>query len=138
MNTTKSTECLSPASIETPPYLPKENNHADESVQAAHAKTSLREPCPLPGNHRFIRMITDAQVRAKKAVSEQEKSGVVHSLRPKPGCDGSTPSNRQWRRRLEREGNDDRDFFVAFLNHWADAFVKNPDAYKGRHPILGQ
>ena len=47
-------------------------------------------------------------------------------------------NDRKWRKKVDRESNDDRDFVFAFVKHWADAFVRNPEAYKRRYPILGQ
>ena len=80
--------------------------------------------------------ITDAQVRAKKAASEPDREWFVEQA--ETWVRWFHANNPQWRRKLERESNDDRDFVLAFLNHWADAFVQNPDAYKSRHPLLGQ
>jgi hypothetical protein len=80
--------------------------------------------------------ITDALARTKNAVSEQDRTWFVEQA--ETWVRWFHANNRQWRNRLERESDDDRDFVLAFMNHWADAFVRNPEAYKKRHPILGQ
>ena len=80
--------------------------------------------------------ITDAQARAKKAASEPDQAWFIQHA--ETWVRWFHANNRQWRKKLERESNDDRDFLLAFLNHWADAFVQNPGTYKNRHPIIGQ
>jgi hypothetical protein len=80
--------------------------------------------------------ITDAEVRAKKAVNEQDQAWFIDQA--ETWVRWFHANNRQWRMKLDRESNDDRDFVLAFVNHWADAFVKNTGVYKSRHPLLGQ
>jgi hypothetical protein len=80
--------------------------------------------------------ITDALARAKNAVSELDRAWFIQQA--ETWVRWFHANNRQWRNRLDRERNDDRDFVLVFMNHWADAFVRNPEAYKKRHPILGQ
>ena len=80
--------------------------------------------------------ITDAQTRAKKAVNEQERAWFIQQA--EAWVRWFHANNRQWRKKLDRENNDDRDFILAFVNHWADAFVKNLGTYKSQHPLLGQ
>ena len=106
-------------------------------------RTKLCKP-PTPKLHFELRAlipaiiatfaIIDAQVRAKKAVSEQDREWFIEQA--ETWVRWFHANNRQWRKRLERESNTDRDFVLAFLNHWADAFVQNPGTYKKRHPIL--
>ena len=107
--------------------------------------TKLCKP-PTPQHHfqmRAIRpetiaslVITDAQTRAKKSVSERDQEWFIQQA--ETWVRWLHANNRKWRGKLERGSNDDRDFVLAFANHWADAFVRNPEAYKKRHPILGQ
>ena len=107
--------------------------------------TTLCKP-PTPKRHFDMRAIcpeiigslaiTDAQARAKNAVSEQDRAWFIQQA--ETWVRWFHANNRKWRNRLDRESNDDRDFVLAFVNHWADAFVRNPEAYKKRHPILGQ
>ena len=44
-------------------------------------------------------------------------------------------NSKEWRKKLERESSDDRDFILMFVRHWARAFIMDPQAYKERHPI---
>ena len=107
--------------------------------------TKLCKP-PTPQRHFEMRAIcpailafcavTDAQARAKKAISEQDQEWFTQQA--ETWVRWFHANNGKWRKKLERESNDDRDFVLAFVNHWADAFVRNPEAYKKRHPILGQ
>jgi len=80
--------------------------------------------------------ITDAQDRAKKGVSEQDRKWFIQQA--ETWVRWFHANNLKWRKKLERKSNEDRDFVLAFVNHWAGAFVRNPEAYKKRHPILGQ
>ena len=80
--------------------------------------------------------ITDAEFRAKKPVSEQDQAWFIQQA--ETWVRWLHANNRKWRKRLEQESNEDRDFVLAFVNHWANAFVNDPQTYKGRHPILGQ
>ena len=80
--------------------------------------------------------IIDAQVRAKKPVSEQDRAWFIDQA--ETWVRWFHANNPKWRKKLERESNDDRDFILAFVNHWADAFVKNLGTYKSQHPLLGQ
>ena len=80
--------------------------------------------------------ITDAQARAKKAVNEQDQVWFINQA--ETWVRWFHANNRKWRNKLERESNNDRDFVLVFLNHWADAFVRNPNTYKKRHPIIAQ
>jgi hypothetical protein len=80
--------------------------------------------------------ITDAEVRAKKAVNEQDQAWFIDQA--ERWVRWFHANNRQWRMKLDRESNDDRDFVLAFVNHWADAFVNNTGVYKSQHPLLGQ
>jgi hypothetical protein len=107
--------------------------------------TTLCKP-PTPKRHFEMRAIcpeiiassaiTDAQGRAKNALSEPE--GVWFIQQAETWVRWFHANNRKWRKALERESNGDRDFVLAFVNHWADAFVRNPNTYKRRHPILSQ
>jgi hypothetical protein len=102
--------------------------------------TQLCKP-PTPKRHFEMRAIcpsiiatfaiTDAQARAKSAVSEQDQAWFVDHA--ETWVRWFHANNRQWCKRLDRESNDDRDFVVAFVNHWADAFVSSPESYKHRH-----
>lgn len=106
--------------------------------------TKLRNP-PTPQRHFEMRAIcpaiiassaiTDAQARAKRAVSERDRAWFIE--RAETWVRWLHANNRRWRKKLNRESNDDRDFVLAFVSHWADAFVRNPEAYKKSHPILG-
>jgi hypothetical protein len=80
--------------------------------------------------------ITDAQARAKKPVGEQDRAWFVDQA--ETWLRWLHANNPKWRKKLDRESNDDRDFVLAFLNYWADAFVQNPGTYKSQHPLLGQ
>jgi hypothetical protein len=80
--------------------------------------------------------ITDAQVRARKAVSEEDQAWFIQQA--ETWVRWFHANNPQWRKRLERESNGDRDIVSRFVNHWADAFVQNPGVYKSQHPLLGQ
>ena len=80
--------------------------------------------------------IADAATRAKKAISEQDQAWFIDQA--ETWVRWFHANNRQWRRKLDRENNDDRDFVLAFLNHWANAFISDPEMYKRRHPVLGQ
>jgi hypothetical protein len=107
--------------------------------------TKLCKP-PTPKRHFEMRAIcpeiiasfaiTDAQARAKKAVSERDRAWFI--MQAEAWVRWFHANNRKWRGKLKRGSNDDRDFVLAFANHWADAFVRNPEAYKRRHHILGQ
>jgi hypothetical protein len=107
--------------------------------------TKLCKP-PTPKRHFEMRAIcpaiiaslaiTDAQARAKRAVSEKDRTWFIQQA--ETWVRWLHANNRRWRKKLNRESNDDRDFVLAFVNHWADAFVRNPKAYKKRHPTLGQ
>jgi hypothetical protein len=107
--------------------------------------TKLCKP-PTPQRHFEMRAICpeiiastaiiDAQARAKNAVSEQDRAWFIQHA--ETWVRWFHANNRKWRNKLERESNDDRDFVLVFVNHWADAFLRNPDAYKCRHPILDQ
>ena len=72
--------------------------------------------------------IIDAQARVKKAVSERDQEWFIHQA--ETWVRWFHANNRKWRGKLERESNDDRDFVLAFVNHWADAFLRSPEAYK--------
>jgi hypothetical protein len=80
--------------------------------------------------------ITDALARVKKAVSQRDQAWFIQQV--ETWVRWFHANNRKWRNKLDRESDDDRDFVLAFVDHWADAFVRNPDTYKRRHPILGQ
>ena len=80
--------------------------------------------------------ITDAQARAKKAVSDQDQEWFIKQA--ETWVRWLHANNPQWRNKLDRESNNDRDFVSRFLNHWADAIVRNPSAYKKRHPLIAQ
>jgi hypothetical protein len=107
--------------------------------------TKLCKP-PTPRNHFDCRAIcpeiiaslaiTDAQVRAKKSVSDQDRAWFIQQA--ETWVRWLHANNRRWRKRLDRESSEDRDFVLVFVNHWADSFLVNPDTYKRRHPILGQ
>ena len=108
--------------------------------------TKLCKP-PTPQRHFEMRAICPAiiaslsQSQTPRPVPRKSSATKIEcgsSSRPKPGCAGSTPTIGRWRNKLDRESNDDRDFVLAFVNHWADAFVRNPAAYKKHHPMLGQ
>lgn len=90
----------------------------------------MRALCPEPAASFAI---TDAQARAKVAIGEQDQAWFIQQA--ETWVRWLHANNRIWRTRLDRESNDDRDFVLAFLNHWADAFVKDPGTYKHRHPI---
>jgi hypothetical protein len=107
--------------------------------------TKLCKP-PTPKRHFEMRAIcpeiiaasaiSDAQARAKKGVCEPERAWFIQQA--ETWVRWFHANNRRWRKKLERESNDDRDFVLAFMNHWSDAFLRNPDTYRRRHPILGQ
>jgi hypothetical protein len=107
--------------------------------------TKLCKP-PTPKGHFEMRaicpeiiassVIIDAQARVKKSVSEQDRTWFIQQAGT--WVRWFHANNRKWRNRLERESNDDRDFVLVFMNYWADTFVRNLEAYKKRHPILGQ
>ena len=80
--------------------------------------------------------ITDAEFRAKKPVSEQDREWFVEQA--ETWVRWFHANDRKWRTKLDRENDDDRNFVLAFANHWADAFVSNPQTYKSQHPLLGQ
>jgi hypothetical protein len=80
--------------------------------------------------------ITDAQVRAKKSTSGPDQEWFVEQA--ETWVRWFHANDRKWRKKLARENDDDRDFVLAFVNHWADAFVQNPGTYKSQHPLLGQ
>jgi hypothetical protein len=80
--------------------------------------------------------ITDAQARARKPVSEQDREWFVDQA--ETWVRWFHANNPKWRKKLERESNDDRDFVSRFVNHWACAFVSNPQTYKSQHPLLSQ
>ncbi len=42
-------------------------------------------------------------------------------------------NRRDWNRHLN--GVKGRDFLWDFMGHWADAFIKDPDLFKQRHPL---
>ena len=107
--------------------------------------TKLCKP-PTPKSHFEMRAlcptiiasfaITDAQTRAKKPVSEQDQEWFINQA--ETWVRWFHANNPKWRKKLDRESNDDRDFVLAFVNHWADAFVKHPGVYKSQHPLLRQ
>jgi|ERR1019366_3234526 hypothetical protein len=80
--------------------------------------------------------IADAESRAKKPVSEQDREWFIQQA--ETWVRWFHANSRQWRMKLERESNGDRDFVSRFVSHWACAFVKNPGTYKSQHPLLGQ
>jgi hypothetical protein len=80
--------------------------------------------------------IADAQVRASKSLTDQDQAWFIQQA--ETWVRWFHANNPKWRKKLERESNEDRDFVSQFVNHWADFFVQNPDAYKNRHPLLGQ
>ena len=106
--------------------------------------TKLCKP-PTPKRHFEMRAlcpaviaslaITDAQARAKK-ITPQDQAWFIDQAAT--WVRWFHANNPKWRKKLDRESNDDRDFVLAFVNHWADAFVKNTGVYKSRHPLLGQ
>lgn len=77
--------------------------------------------------------ITDAQARAKKAVSKRDQEWFIKQA--ETWMRWCHANDRHWLTRLERECDEDRDYVLAFVNHWADAFVQDPKQYKRRHPI---
>ena len=105
----------------------------------------LRKP-PTPKHHFESRAIcpkiitsiaiAEAHARAKKSVSEQDREWFVEQA--ETWVRWLHANSLKWRKKLDRENNDDRDFLLAFLNHWADAFVSDPQTYEQRHPLLGQ
>jgi hypothetical protein len=68
--------------------------------------------------------ITDAQARAKKAISEQDRAWFIDHA--ETWVRWFHANSLKWRKKLDRENDDDRNFVMAFLNHWADAFVSAP------------
>ena len=80
--------------------------------------------------------IDDAESRANKSVSEQDQAWFIQHA--ETWVRWFHANNPKWRKKLDRESNDDRDFVLAFANHWANAFVQNPAVYKKCHPLLGQ
>jgi hypothetical protein len=44
-------------------------------------------------------------------------------------------NKKDWRRHLERQSNKDRDIVLAFLHHWAKAFLLDVKHFKTRYPI---
>jgi hypothetical protein len=46
-------------------------------------------------------------------------------------------NNKDWRATLQgkRRGVDERDFVMAFIEHWLKAFMQNPSEYQRRHPF---
>ena len=42
----------------------------------------------------------------------------------------------EWNKILERQNNKDRDFVITFAEHWAKAFIANPEKFKTKFPIM--
>jgi hypothetical protein len=77
--------------------------------------------------------INDAQARARKAVSKRGQEWFIKQA--EIWVRWFHANDRRWHTRLERESDEDRDTIFAFLNHWADAFVQDPEQYRRRHSI---
>jgi hypothetical protein len=44
-------------------------------------------------------------------------------------------NDRKWRSKLQGRSNAGRDYVYVFVNHWLDAYLKNPAQYQERHPF---
>ena len=77
--------------------------------------------------------IEDVQVRKNQTLTaEQNQEFIQHSdvrLR------WMHANNGGWQKRLDRQSNNDRDFIKVFVEHWAEAYLKDPVDYMLKHPL---